>query len=237
MKQRYKRVILKVSGEGLGTSGGRGIESEEVKHLAGEILSAADTGCQVAVVVGGGNLVRGAQFRSMGISGATSDYMGMLATVINALALQDTIEKMGGQTRLMTAIPMDVVAEPFIRRRGIRHLEKGRIVILAGGTGNPHFTTDTAAALRATELAAQALLKATKVDGVYNDDPMKNSRAKKYYSLSYLEVLNSRLRVMDSTAITMCMENNVPIIVFNLKPKGNILRAIRKEKVGTIISA
>ena len=234
-KKGYRRVILKISGEGLGSSQGGGIDTGEVKFLGKEILSAANAGCQLAVVIGGGNIVRGTRFRKMGISPATSDYMGMLATVINALALQDIIEKMGGKTRLMTAIPMEAVAEPFIRRRGIRHLEKGRIVILAGGTGNPHFTTDTAAALRATELDAQALLKATKVDGVYSADPLINPNAKKYRALSYLDVLNNHLGVMDSTAITMCMENNIPIIVFNLKPKGNIIRAMRQEKVGTII--
>lgn len=233
---RYQRIVLKISGEGFGNPANRGIDIEEINFLAGEILKAARLGTQIAVVVGGGNIVRGAQFGKLGVNSATADYMGMIATLVNALALQDILERKGVQTRLMTAIPMEAVAEPFIRRRCIRHLEKGRLVILAAGTGNPHFTTDTAAALRATEINAQALLKATKVDGVYSADPHQIPSAKRYQKLHYLDILNSNLRVMDATAITMCMENKIPIIVFNLKKSGNIIMAIKGQPIGTIIS-
>ncbi|MBI3273443.1 MAG: UMP kinase [Planctomycetes bacterium] len=233
--QKLRRVLLKISGEGFCKVADRGIDIAEVSAVADEIVSAHELRVQLAVVVGGGNIVRGAELSEQGVDQATGDYMGMLATVVNALALQDLLERRGVPTRVLTAIPMQSVAEPFIRRRGIRHLEKGRIVILAAGTGNPHFTTDTAAALRATELHADALLKATKVDGVYTADPKKDPTAKKYDSLSYMEVLNNHLRVMDSTAISMCMENRIPIIVFNLKKKGNIVRAIRGKQIGTRI--
>ena len=232
----YKRILLKISGEGLCAEGGRGLDISEVHRTGQQVLAAVGLGVQVAVVVGGGNIVRGAEFSREGISGATADYMGMLATVINALALQDIIEKLGGQTRVLSAIPMAAVAEPFIRRRAIRHLEKGRIIILAAGTGNPHFTTDTAAALRATEIGADALLKATKVDGVYSSDPKRDAQAKRLEKLSYLDVLNRRLTVMDSTAITLCMENKIPIIVFNLLTEGNLLRVLRGELIGTTIA-
>ncbi|MBI5368423.1 MAG: UMP kinase [Planctomycetes bacterium] len=232
---QMSRVLLKISGEGFCKETDRGIDTQEVSAVADEIVSAARIPVQVAVVVGGGNIVRGAEMSHRGVDQATGDYMGMLATVINALALQDTLEKRGLPTRVLTAIPMQSVAEPFIRRRAIRHLEKGRVIILAAGTGNPHFTTDTAAALRATELHAQALLKATKVDGVYTADPNKDASAKKYDALSYMEVLNNHLKVMDSTAISMCMENRIPIIVFNLKKRGNIVRAVRGETIGTRI--
>lgn len=231
-----KRVLLKVSGESFCKQGSRGIDINEIKFLAREITSVAKAHVQLAVVVGGGNIVRGSQFSKLGVTKASADYMGMLATVVNALALQDIIEKMGIPTRLQTAIPMEAVAEPFIRRRCMRHLEKNRVVILAAGTGNPHFTTDTAAALRATEIGAQALLKATKVDGVYSADPVKNPRAKIFKSLSYMQVLSKNLKVMDSTAITLCMDNKVPIIVFNFKKKNNILNAIKGKPIGTIIS-
>lgn len=235
-KIKYQRVVLKISGESLCKPNVGGIDVGVAGFIADEITGAARLGTQLAVVVGGGNIVRGTQFEKLGINIATADYMGMIATVVNALALQDILEKKGAQTRLMTAIPMEAVAEPFIRRRCIRHLEKNRIVILAAGTGNPHFTTDTAAALRAIEINAQALLKATKVDGVYSADPNVNKSAKKYSCLNYMQVIKSKLRVMDSTAITMCMETHIPVIVFNLKKKGNIARAIKGENVGTIIS-
>lgn len=235
---RHQRILLKISGDAFCKAANRGIDISEITFLAREILAATRLGIQIAVVVGGGNIVRGAQFsKSSVINIATADYMGMLATVINALALQDILEGLGAQTRLMTAIPMEAVAEPFIRRRCIRHLEKGRLVILAAGTGNPHFTTDTAAALRATEINAQVLLKATKVDGVYNADPQTTPSAKRYGSLRYMQVIEGSLRVMDATAITLCMENKIPIIVFNFKKIGNIVRAIQGQPVGTIISA
>lgn len=233
MKPKYKRVLLKISGEGLCATGSKGFDIDEIRFLARELISVRGTNTQIGVVIGGGNIVRGSQLS--GINQPTGDYMGMLATVINALALQDVLESMGAETRVLTAIPMEAVAEPFIRRRCIRHMEKGRIVILAGGTGNPHFTTDTAAALRATEIKADALLKATKVDGVFTSDPHKDANAKKYEKLTYLDVINQKLKVMDSTAISMCMENKLPIIVFSLKKAGNIVKAVKGEKIGTVI--
>jgi uridylate kinase len=233
---KFKRILLKISGEGFCPTGKGGIDIEETQFLAREIVSVAKEKVQLAIVVGGGNIVRGSQLSNLGVTRATADYMGMLGTVINALALQDIVEKMGVPTRLLTAIPMEAVAEPFIRRRCIRHLEKGRVVVMAAGTGNPYFTTDTTAALRATEINADAILKATKVKGVYDSDPVKNPKAKMYNSLSYMDVLNEKLKVMDSTAITLCMENNIPIIVFNLKEKGNILKVVKGGKIGTVIS-
>ncbi|MFA5795249.1 MAG: UMP kinase [Candidatus Brocadiia bacterium] len=235
-KVKYQRVVLKISGESFCRPNVGGIDVGVSGFIADEIKAAAQLGTQLAVVVGGGNIVRGKQFEKLGINIATADYMGMVATVVNALALQDILEKKGAQTRLMTAIPMEAVAEPFIRRKCIRHLEKGRVVILAAGTGNPHFTTDTAAALRSIEINAQALLKATKVDGVYSADPNINKSARKYTHLNYMQVIKSKLQVMDSTAVTMCMETKIPVIVFNLKKKGNIVQAIRGDNVGTIIS-
>ncbi|MFH1227924.1 MAG: UMP kinase [Planctomycetota bacterium] len=235
-KVKYQRVVLKISGESFCRPNVGGIDVGVSGFIADEIKAAAQLGTQLAVVVGGGNIVRGKQFEKLGINIATADYMGMVATVVNALALQDILEKKGAQTRLMTAIPMEAVAEPFIRRKCIRHLEKGRVVILAAGTGNPHFTTDTAAALRAIEINAQVLLKATKVDGVYSADPKTNRSAKKFTHLNYMQVIKSKLQVMDSTAVTMCMETKIPVIVFNLNKKGNIVQAIRGENVGTIIS-
>ncbi len=232
---KYKRVLLKIGGEAFCKEGVHGIDIEEVKSVARQVREASEIGSQIAIVVGGGNIVRGGELSRHGINQATGDYMGMLATIINALALQDVLEAMGKATRVLTAFGVQSVAEPWIRRRAIRHLEKDRIIILAAGTGNPHFTTDTAAALRATELCAEVLLKATKVDGVYDDDPHKNPKAKKLESLSYLDVLNQRLRVMDSTAVSMCMENRLPIIVFNLWQDGNIVRAVKGEPIGTII--
>lgn len=212
---------------------------EEVVHIAQQCHQAREAGCQIAIVIGGGNILRGAQFkeRSAGIQEATAHYMGMLATVINGLALQDALESLGCQTRLMSAIRMDGVAEPYIRRRGRRHLEKERIIILAAGTGGPFVTTDTAAALRALELEADALLKATRVDGVYSDDPEKNPHAVLYRDLDYATVMEKNLRVMDSTAIAHCMEHQMPILVFNYRKQGNIERAVRGERLGTLIGA
>jgi uridylate kinase len=231
----YKRVLLKISGEGLAKAGVFGIDPEEVSYIAQEAASAWKLGVELAIVIGGGNIVRGSQLSANGISRATADHMGMLATVINAMALQDSIENLGIETRLLTAINMQEIAEPFIRRRALRHLEKKRIVIFAAGTGNPFFTTDTAAALRAMEIGAEVILKATKVDGVYSADPKKDPKATKYESLTYLDVLNNRLKVMDSTAISLCMDNRLPIVVFNLKVKGNIARAVSGERIGTVV--
>jgi uridylate kinase len=208
----------------------------EVEKLARLIKSAHEnTDCQIAMVIGGGNIIRGAQFSIAGSERAAADYMGMLATVINGMALQLSLEHIGVETRLLSAIWMQQVAEPYIRRRCIRHLEKGRIVLLVGGTGNPHFTTDTTAALRAAEIGAGVLLKATKVDGIYTADPVKDKKAKKYDQVSYLEMLNKKLKVMDLTAISMCMDNNLPIVVFDMKREGNIERAIRGERIGTLV--
>jgi uridylate kinase len=234
-KLAYKRVVLKISGEGFCKQGIGGIDGEEVASIASRLKSVSALGAELAVVVGGGNLVRGAQFAQAGVGRATADHMGMLATVINALALQGALEQLGAETRVATAIAMEDVAEPYIRRRCMRHLEKGRIVILAGGTGNPYFTTDTAAALRATEIGANLLLKATKVDGVYSADPRKDPNARFYSRLSYMDVLSQRLQVMDSTAISLCMENNMPIMVINLMKRGNIEAALKGEQVGTLI--
>jgi len=231
----YKRVLLKISGEGFTARGAFGIDPEQVSYIANEAADVWKLGVELAMVVGGGNIVRGAQFSEHGISRTTADNMGMLATVINAMALQDAIENLGIQTRLLTAINMQEVAEPFIRRRAVRHLEKRRIVIFAAGTGNPFFTTDTAAALRAVEMDVDVILKATKVDGVYNTDPVKDPSAVKFDRLSYLDVLNHRLKVMDSTAISLCMDNSMPIIVFNLTGKGNITRVVKGEKIGTLV--
>jgi uridylate kinase len=235
----YKRVILKLSGESFSHGGERGIGMEEVTHIARQVKHAADSGCQIALVIGGGNILRGAQFKGThaAIQEATAHYMGMLATVINALALQDALESLGCATRVQTAIAMQGVAEPYIRRRARRHLEKGRIVILAAGTGSPFVTTDTAAAQRAMELEVDILLKATRVDGVYSEDPERNPHAVLYGELDYAAVRERNLRVMDSTAIAHCMEHNMPILVFNYKKDGNILRAVRGEKVGTLISS
>ena len=232
---KYKRVLLKISGEAFCREGGHGIDIDEARSIARQIVEACKAGTQVAVVVGGGNIVRGAALAPSGINQATGDYMGMLATLINALALQDLVESLGKPTRVLTALPVHAVAEPWIRRRAISHLEKGRIIILAAGTGNPHFTTDTAAALRAAEIGAEVLLKASKVDGVYDRDPKENSKAKLFDRLSYLDVIKKRLGVMDVTAISMCMEHRLPIIVFNLRREGNIARAVRGEPIGTII--
>ncbi|HIM30724.1 MAG TPA: UMP kinase [Planctomycetes bacterium] len=234
----FGRIILKLSGESFSHHGERGISMDEVVKISLQIKEAQQQGCQVAVVIGGGNILRGAQFTSSNanIHEATAHYMGMLATVINGLALQDALESLNCKTRLMTAIKMDGVAEPYIRRRARRHLEKDRIVILAAGTGGPFVTTDTAAALRALELGADIVMKATRVDGVYSDDPEKNPHAVRYTQLDYATVLEKGLRVMDSTAIAHCMEHKMPILVFNFSKTGNILKAVRGEKVGTLIT-
>ena len=236
LQPRYRRVLLKLSGEAFSVPGGEGLDSSQVAFVAQESSRAASLGVQLSIVVGGGNVVRGTVLSRMGVDRATADYMGMLATVINGMALQDALERLGLETRLLTAIEMRAVAEPFIRRRALRHLEKGRIVILAAGTGNPYFTTDTAAALRAAELGAEVLLKATQVDGVYSGDPLQDPAARRYDRLTYVEVINRHLRVMDATAVTLCWENHLPIVVFKLREPGNILRAIQGEPIGTVIA-
>src|SRR4051812_9367073 len=233
----YKRVLLKISGEGFCHEGGFGIEAPELENIARQCIEVAQMGVQVGIVVGGGNFIRGATFAENGhIPRATADYMGMLSTVLNAVALQETMEGMGQPTRVMSAISVYSVAEPFIRRRAVRHLEKGRVIILAAGTGNPYFTTDTCAALRATEISADVLLKATKVDGIYDKDPKKNRDAKLFSEISYAQVHRDQLRVMDLTAITLMMERKMPLVVFNLKTPGNIARVLRGEAVGTKIT-
>jgi uridylate kinase len=233
----YSRVLLKISGEGFCHEGSFGIEAPELGAVAQQCIDVAKMGVQLAIVVGGGNFIRGATFAEDGnIPRATADYMGMLATILNAVALQETMEKMGQPTRVQSAISVYSVCEPFIRRRAIRHLEKGRVLILAGGTGNPFFTTDTCAALRATEIGADVLLKATKVDGIYTADPKKDPKAKMLHNLTYEKVLEEKLGVMDLTAITLCMERKIPLVVFNLKKQGNIARVISGEDVGTKIT-
>ena len=236
---KYRRIVLKLSGECFSRAGERGIVMDEVMHAARQIQLTHRLGCQIAIVIGGGNILRGAQFisKNAGVQQGTAHYMGMLATVINGLALQDALESVGCDTRLMSAIPMDVVCEPYIRRRADHHLKHGRIIILAAGTGGPFVTTDTAAALRALELGADILLKATKVDGVYSDDPEKNPHAVMFPELDYATVLSKNLRVMDSTAVTHCAEHKMPIMVFNYKKDGNIQRAVTGEALGTLIHA
>jgi uridylate kinase len=233
----YRRVLLKMSGEVFAGEAQFGIDAAVTEFVAKEIVDVRDVGVDVAVVVGGGNIWRGLSAASTGMDRAQADYMGMLATVINALALQDTLERLDQPTRVQTAIHMAQVAEPYIRRRAIRHLEKGRVVIFAGGTGNPFFTTDTAAALRAVEIEADAMLRGThsRVDGLYTDDPRRNSSATKLDDVSYLDVLNRGLRAMDSTAITLCMDNQLPIVVFDLLAKGHILAIVNGESIGTLI--
>ncbi|MGE4552358.1 MAG: UMP kinase [Desulfovibrionaceae bacterium] len=232
---RYSRVLLKLSGEALAGEQGFGIEPAAINTFSREIAEVVQDGLQVALVIGGGNIFRGMAASARGMDRAQADYMGMLATVMNALAVQDALEKIGCHTRVMSAIDMKEVAEPYIRRRAIRHLEKGRVVICAAGTGNPYFTTDTAAALRAMEIGAKAILKATKVDGVYDCDPMQHPEAVMYHEVTYMECIEKRLGVMDGTAITMARDNQMPIIVFNLQVPGNIRRVVVGEKVGTIV--
>jgi uridylate kinase len=232
-KPPYKRILLKISGEILTGKSSYGIDPEVISKIAREIQEVRALEVEMALVIGGGNIFRGVAASSEGMDRATADYMGMLATVINGLALQDALEKIGVHTRVQTAIEMREVAEPYIRRRAIRHLEKGRVVIFAGGTGNPYFTTDTAASLRAMEVGAEVILKATKVDGIYEADPLVDPNAKKYDELTYLDVLKKQLKVMDATAISLCMGHQIPIIVFNLKEEGNIKRVVLGERVGT----
>jgi uridylate kinase len=232
-KPHYKRILLKISGESLAGEGDYGIDPPVIQQIAREIKEVKNLGVEVAIVIGGGNIFRGMAASSKGMDRASADYMGMLATVLNALALQDSLEKIDVFTRVQTAIEMREVAEPYIRRKAIRHLEKGRVVIFAAGTGNPFFTTDTTASLRAMEIGAEVILKATKVDGIYESDPMVNKKAKKFDEITYFDVLKKQLKVMDATAISLCMDHRIPIIVFNLKRKGNIKRAVLGEKVGT----
>lgn len=234
-KPKYKRVLLKLSGEALMGEKGYGIDSRIVQSMASDIKEVMSMGVEVAVVIGGGNIFRGVEASVKGMERASADYMGMLATVINALALQDALEKIGMPTRVQSAIAMQQLAEPYIRRRAVRHLEKGRAVIFAAGTGNPYFTTDTAAALRAMEIGAEIILKGTKVDGVYSSDPVKDPRARKYDTINYIDVLRKGLSVMDSTAISMCMDNNLSIVVFNVTGEGNIKKIVQGKKVGTLV--
>jgi uridylate kinase len=231
----YNRILLKLSGEALMGEEGYGIDPKMMRHISLQVKDVKDQGVTVAIVVGGGNIYRGIRAEEQGLDRATGDYMGMIATVMNAVALQDCLETLGLDTRVQTAIQMAQVAEPYIRRRAIRHLEKGRIVIFAGGTGNPYFTTDTTAALRAMEIGAEVILKATRVDGVYDKDPERYSDASLFPEITYLEVLNRNLRVMDATAISLCMENKLPIIVFNLKQQGNMKKVVAGERVGTVV--
>lgn len=234
-KPIFKRVVLKLSGEALQGRLGYGIDYDVMASIARQIKDVKSLGVEMAIVIGGGNIFRGISGSSRGIDRVSGDYMGMLATVINGLALQGALEKIGVFTRIQTAIQMQELAEPYIRRRAIRHLEKGRVVIFVGGTGNPYFTTDTTAALRAIEIGAQVILKATKVDGVYSSDPAKNKRARKYDTLRYIDVLKKGLKVMDATATSLCMDNNLPIIVFNLTKEGNIKKVILGEHIGTTV--
>ena len=236
LRPKYSRILLKLSGEALGGNAGAGISPEALRNMAEQIREVREFGVQVVIVIGGGNIFRGLQGCERGIERATGDYMGMLATVINSLALQDSLEKIGVPTRVQSAITMSQVAEPFIRRRAVRHLEKGRVVIFGGGTGNPYFSTDTAAALRANEIGAEVILKATKVDGIYDCDPKKNAKAKRFSEISYIDALQKQLKVMDSTAFSLCMDNKMPIIVFDLFQPHNLRRVVTGEKVGTLVT-
>ena len=232
---RYKRIILKISGEVLAGERQYGIDPATVARFVEEIREIHELGCEIALVIGGGNILRGAEASDHGIDRASADYMGMLATVINSIAFQDALEKIGVSTRVMSAIEMRQVAELYIRRRAVRHLEKGRVVIFAGGTGNPYFTTDTTASLRAMEVGAEVILKATKVRGVYDTDPLKNHEAKLFRELTHMEVLSKELKVMDATAISLCMDNKLPIIVFNVMERGNIRKVVSGQPIGTLV--
>jgi len=232
---KYKRILLKISGEAMMGDKAYGVDPSTIDFIAKEIKDAVSMGVEVAIVIGGGNIFRGVEASVKGIERASADYMGMLATVINALALQNYLEKYGIPTRVQSAIEMKELAEPYIRRKAMRHLEKGRTVIFAAGTGNPYFTTDTAASLRAMEIGADVILKATKVDGIYSSDPMKDPAAKKYNTVTYIDVLKKGLSIMDSTAVSLCMDNNLPIVVFNLRSKGNIRRIIEGKSIGTLV--
>src|SRR5579864_7997309 len=233
----FKRILLKLSGEALAGDKGFGVETSRIHSIAGEIKEVHELGVEIAMVVGGGNFFRGVAEQARDMDRVSADHMGMLATVINSLALQDALEKQGVHTRVMSALEMNQIAEPFIRRRALRHLEKGRVVIFGGGTGNPYFSTDTAASLRAMEIKADAILKATKVDGIYDADPMIVKDATKFTEITYMEVLKRGLKVMDSTAISLCKDNNLPIIVFNLNQRGNIRKVLTGEKIGSLVSA
>ena len=234
---KYKRVLLKLSGEALAPQGSSGIDPEAAKMISNQIKNCVQIGANLAIVIGGGNIWRGKVGLELGMDRATADYMGMLATVMNSLALMDALENIGVTTRVQTSIEMRAIAEPYIRRRALRHIEKDRVVIFAGGTGNPYFTTDTAAALRAVEINADLLIKATKVDGIYDSDPKKNPDAKKYDCLTYMEALSNQLQVMDATAISLCMENHMPLMVLNLWEEGSLRKALMGEKVGTLVEA
>ncbi len=234
-KSRYRRILLKLSGEALAGGHSAGINPASIGQIADDILEASKLGVEIGLVIGGGNFVRGVAQAAQGMDRASSDYMGMLATVINSMAMQDALEKRDLATRVQSAIQMSQIAEPYIRRRAIRHLEKGRLVIFAAGTGNPYFTTDTAASLRAMEINAEVIMKATNVDGIYDKDPKKHEGAKFFSELTYMDVLKQGLQVMDSTAISLCMDNKLPIITFNLNTPGNIARVVRGEKIGTIV--
>ena len=237
-KPIYDRVLLKLGGESLAAeNGGFGIDQKALNSIAAEVAEAKDMGVQIAIVIGGGNILRGATASSLGMERVTADYMGMLATVINSLALQNALESNGVPTRVLTALEIRQVAEPYVRRRAIRHLEKGRVVIFAAGTGNPYFTTDTAASLRAIEIEAQVIFKATKVDGVYSADPMKDSTATKFTELTYIELLNKGLKVMDSTSVSLCMDNKLPMVIFNVQQKDSIRRVLMGEKIGTTVGS
>jgi len=237
MPLAFKRILLKLSGEALAANKGFGVDTAQLAAISDELKEVHDLGTEIAIVVGGGNFFRGVAEQAKNMDRVSADHMGMLATVINALALQDALEKAGVFTRVMSAIEMNQVAEPFIRRRAIRHLEKGRVIIFAAGTGNPYFSTDTAASLRAMEIKADAILKATKVEGIYDADPMIVKDAKMFPTISYLDILKKGLRVMDSTAISMCRDNNLPIVIFNLNTRGNIKRVVQGEKVGSLVTA
>lgn len=234
---KYKRILLKLSGEALAGKSGFGIDVDEAESIASRIKEVTDMGAEVAVVIGAGNLWRGKQGLERGMDRATADYMGMLGTVMNAMALMDALERTGVVTRVLSAVEMRAVAEPYIRRRAIRHLEKGRVVIFSAGTGNPYFSTDTAAALRAMEIGAEVVIKATKVDGIYDSDPKKNPNAQMFQEMTYIEFLNRRIAVMDSTAVTLCMENNLPILVLNLWDPTALVAALRGEAIGTLVHA
>lgn len=234
-KPKFKRILLKISGEALQGEKAYGISPKAVLSIAAEVQEVSSLGVEVAIIIGGGNIFRGKDSEQFGIDMASGDYMGMLATIINAMALQSALEKLGVVTRLQTAIEVESLAEPYIRRRAIRHLEKGRVVIFAAGTGNPFFSTDTGAALRATEIGAEIILKATKVDGVYSNDPLIDPKAKKYTELSYMEAIQKELKIMDATALSLCKENRLPVVVFSIMNRGNIKRVVMGERVGTIV--
>jgi uridylate kinase len=237
VKPRYRRILLKLSGEALGDQSGCGINPDAIHDMARQVREVREMDVEVVIVVGGGNIFRGLTGSEKGMERATGDYMGMLGTVINALALQDALEKQGVPTRVQSAITMSQVAEPFIRRRAVRHLEKGRVVIFGGGTGNPYFSTDTTAALRAAEIGADVILKATKVDGIYDSDPKKNPQARRFEKITYLEALQRQLKVMDSTAFSLCLDNKMPIIVFDMFGKDNLSRVVRGDTVGTLVTS